>query len=203
MPRSPKSNRRRKTIPLEDLDKLWKHVEYEIFMLHWAARAIRTQPKGLLQNAIIDSFLVHARNLDEFCYSSFLGGDKVSPQHFDPQWPRPIDGIVIPKHSRKLTDAILEINARTTHLLLDRVDADPDREWPVETIVEEIDKVLTVFYQRCGRQWNYETLQRRLENPRTLSNWTSATTSSPAEIFTSADSETDAQPLPIKDGAEG
>jgi hypothetical protein len=50
----------------KDLRAELNHVLYELEMMHFAAQRASAMPEGPEQNALLESFLIHTRALDEF-----------------------------------------------------------------------------------------------------------------------------------------
>jgi hypothetical protein len=96
-----------------------EHLDYEIKMLHETRKALMGEPvpTGIIANALMESFAIHARNLNEFFFensrlkaSDFAIGDYKKPEN---------------PHDRKLL--FDKINKQIAHLTKDRT-SKPDEK---------------------------------------------------------------------------
>jgi len=124
-----------------------RHLKYEIDMLIWAAGIMRTlapvRDQGLLawacNNALLNSFSMHARNLIDFLYLCSLGKDRptdIIVQDY-------IDDRTLSKHLPQMTcplqEAKRKADKQVAHLTLDRIQYQKSgKEWPFGQMAVDI-----------------------------------------------------------------
>jgi hypothetical protein len=133
----------------EKQEDIARHVTYELRMLATAAdhslpRPNRPTYSGFLENAIVESFLVHARLLDELIGAKTRGPRErdVRARDFRPDWQR---RYVLTPDERD------GIDGKVIHLAEDRVEQFP--WWPGDILVRFVD-VFDVFVkgdEECER----------------------------------------------------
>lgn len=122
-----------------------EHVEYEVLMLQDTTRVMPFQAAGTIQNALVESFVIHARSLYEFFWSKGKGDDQFSAWNYVPDWTK-VRTNTLGKVPKELKDLRERANARTAHLLIDRVRLD-DRavHWEVQKICDALVRVYAMF----------------------------------------------------------
>ena len=93
-----------------------EHLDYEIKMLHETRKALRGEPvpTGIIANALMESFCIHARNLNEFFFENPRWPDILKASDFaTSEYNKPEN----PHDRRLLFD---KINKQISHLTKDR-----------------------------------------------------------------------------------
>jgi hypothetical protein len=122
------------------------HLAYELQML-WASAAAMGQANRILNNCVVQSFALHARNLIDFFYTAPQKDDVVAAHFFS----KP-DGwhAVSPAIAPILATAKTRANKEISHLTYSRCSVAPeDKPWPATGIVSALDKVLAVFCEHA------------------------------------------------------
>lgn len=125
---------------LATLRKAAFHLQYEIGMLFETAHKLETCDDVVLYNALLESFLVHARNLIFFFYEDPFREDDIVAGHFIEGW-KQMRGF----RSPLLRRAGEEANKKVTHLTYRRLN--DSYSWDVAAITREIRAVLVQFCQ--------------------------------------------------------
>lgn len=124
----------------KDRKRALKDVEYEISMFIETARTLPTLKEGtVMHDAVLESFLVHARNLIHFFYK--VGKQyrrDVLSSHYS--YPRPN-----PEETSRLREWAERMNTRLAHLSYNRLEASKD--WPVPEIVAKLKPTIESFGQ--------------------------------------------------------
>jgi len=112
-------------------------------IFRWVAENLPLEP-SFLRSALLESFLIHLRNLIDFFYtqpSDALTDDLVAGDFFDP--PSTWDPGMMPK---SLKDARGRANKEVSHITQKRKErADPTKPWPVADLFNEIGVVAQKF----------------------------------------------------------
>lgn len=145
----------RPSLTVNDLRKLLGHLQYEMNMMVWTASQTRPLPtdvpelEALPNNAMLESFLSHARNLQDFFYNDegAEATDALATDFFsDPlTWTtrRPAPSPLL--HPKTGTLKRL-INKQLAHLTWDRVSvSSPSGAWPVPAVRNELLAVWSSF----------------------------------------------------------
>jgi hypothetical protein len=129
-----------------------EHVVYEFEMFLWLARVCGGETRigapsasdvARLNNALIESFVVHLRNVIDFIYpESRKPTDVVAEDFFAPgEWTR-----FRPKRSRTLTAARVRANKEIAHLTTDRFKGNPpEKGWDFASLAAEIRLLIRLF----------------------------------------------------------
>ncbi len=135
------------------------HLHFEYWMLVSIANARATVPaeKGWLQNALIESIVIHYRALFDFFYSKPRGDDVSAGHYFDSaeDWARPR-----PPETELLRKSRKRAGKEIVHLTYARLDVSPETEpWRFREITQDINLVIEVYLQnvptnRLGNDWN-------------------------------------------------
>ncbi len=111
----------------------------------WASgKAVTAGYFGVVHNALVESFALHARNMVDFFYNDMpRPDDAVASQFFSSPhtWQT-----VRPSLTAELENAKTRANKEISHLTYSRLLVAPtDKPWPVDNIVRDIDAALTKF----------------------------------------------------------
>lgn len=136
-----------------------KHLHYEYWMLVSIANALASvlAEKGWLQNALIESFVIHYRVLFDFFYVEPRGDDSSAGHYFDSaeDWAR-----LRPPKTELLRKSRKRTGKEIVHLTYARLDVSPETKgWQFQRIAEDINRVVQMFLQnvptnRLGNNWN-------------------------------------------------
>lgn len=151
MPRKQRSN--------EELQEVSNHLHYELWMLSSLAQAMESgiADRGWLANALLESFVIHVRNVLDFLYNDHPQSDDVVAQDFFPSakaWVK-----IRPRLSELLSTAKKRAGKEVVHLTYARLDVTPDtKPWPFVAIANEVASVMKVFSDsvpedKLGSRW--------------------------------------------------
>jgi len=136
----------RPTFTVEKLKKASNELHYEVWMLYEAARSIDSDPQPdrvSFNNALVESFCVHLRNLLDFFVSTPTKPDDLVALDFCSK------GWTCPPWTIDLGDTRERLNKRLSHLTHRRVDyVGEDRKWDLKALVNAFDAPLA----ELGRQ---------------------------------------------------
>jgi hypothetical protein len=137
-----------KRIPLTDrelLDYSKEHVVYELWMFLAIGQAL-TAPLQMtepLRNALIESFVIHLRNLIDFFYPGQVQADDVVAAEFfegSDDWPR------VSSIPPTLSAARIRAHKEVSHLTRKRfAGTPPEKGWEILELMREIKAVLNQF----------------------------------------------------------
>lgn len=101
--------------PSREEELIGEHLDYEIKMLHETRKALRGEPvpTGIIANALMESFCIHARNLNEFFLESIRDDTLKASTFATPDYRRPEN----PADRQAL---FKKINKQISHLTTDR-----------------------------------------------------------------------------------
>jgi len=142
----------RKMRSLGEIRKASNHLHYEIAMLSSVAEAIALQKfQGTnIGNALLESFLIHARLLKDFLYSNNPHeGDVIAEDFFErnEKWIS-----IWPELSSLLNRLKGRVGKEVAHLTYDRINVTPDEIlWPVIQIKKEIIQVINMFLRNSPK----------------------------------------------------
>ena len=100
------------------------------------------------QNAMVESFMAHSRNLIEFLYSDLPRPTDVVAADFFPQgtWKG-----LRPSLSTALADARKRADKELAHLTTSRISGNPpDKQWNVSALAAELKPVLRLFVDNAN-----------------------------------------------------
>jgi hypothetical protein len=130
------------------------HVLYEIAMLVQVGGLMMTcsfqgAAAELTQNAFVESFAIHVRNLVDFLYpGTNIKGDDVLADDYFPNGKRPSTFPALP-HTLKV--ARERAHKQVSHLTTGRLGAnDPGKGWTVPALVTETLKILVEFAKQAS-----------------------------------------------------
>ena len=129
--------------------------QYEVSMLRSLANILATdnQGKGVIHNALLESFLIHARILIEFLYKDQPYKDTVrASQYFTSKSPWKS---VQPSKTELLKKTEKDAHKYLAHLTYTRLQG--KKQWPYIRIVNDIEAVLQVFYKNLPDDFNKES----------------------------------------------
>lgn len=140
---------------VEELKNALLALDYEVWMLWSLANILATdnQGKGVIHNALLESFLIHARILIEFLYKNQPYKDTVrASQYFtsDSPWKS-----IRPQKTELLEKTEKDAHKQLAHLTYTRLQG--KRQWPYVKIANDIKAVLQVFYENLPDDFNKES----------------------------------------------
>jgi hypothetical protein len=104
---------------------LSSHLTYEIDMLRATFNLLRSMPKSVIANAVMESFCIHARNLDEFFMERGKKNRKLRASDFAETYKRP-------KRDPTRDALIDKIHGQIAHLTYSRVSEPEKKIGPVD-----------------------------------------------------------------------
>jgi len=131
-----------------------EHVEYELDMLVWSAGILaRLAPHKTdgylpwaLNNGLLNSFAVHARNLIAFLYPSSVGKGFPTDVVIGDFVPHDVLSEHQPAISSILEEAIVKSNKQVAHLSLERLQYEAaGKEWKFIDVARDIKKALAAI----------------------------------------------------------
>lgn len=158
----------RKRRTQDELRRASDHLYYEIWMLNSLAQGLASGifGEGVINNALLESFVIHARALLDFFYTDKpRHADDVVAQDFFPtpeQWPK-----ARPKKSQALKKVHRRVAKEVAHLTYTRQEVAPAAKgWPFMDIAQEIntaiDKFLGIIPEHLlGPRWDGYKKERR------------------------------------------
>jgi hypothetical protein len=131
-----------------------EHVLYEFDMFLWLAQVFGSKEKlrvppavfdAWLSNVLIESFVVHLRNVIDFLYPvKPKHTDIVAANFFDP------GALKLPEISETLKTARVRANKEIAHLTTDRITGNPPKKvWNIKSIVNEVWPLLNLFAEKA------------------------------------------------------
>jgi len=140
---------------VEELKNALESLKYEVWMLWSLANILATdnQDKGVIHNALLESFLIHARILIEFLYKNQPYKDTVrASQYFtsDSPWKS-----IRPPKTELLEKTEKDAHKYLAHLTYTRLQR--KRKWPYIKIANDIKAVLQVFYENLPDDFTKES----------------------------------------------
>jgi len=125
---------------------LKEHLTYEVWMLRSLANILFTdnQGMGVIHNALLESFVIHARIIIEFLYTKKPHKDTViASQYFasDSFWEN-----IRPEKTELLKTTVEAAHKELAHLTYTRLKG--KKRWPYIKIANDIQAVLQVFCEK-------------------------------------------------------
>lgn len=145
-----------------ELQKASEQLYYEFWMLTSVAKGLASgiALKGWLQNALLESFIIHVRALLDFLYTDDPKSDDIAAVDY---FPEKEDWVSIrPMLSRTLRIARKRAVKEVAHLTYARLNISPEkRTWSFIDISEEIQSVISIFLKNVpgevlAPQWHPE-----------------------------------------------
>ena len=142
--------RKRRTV--EELHRVSEHLQYEISMLQSMANGIASgvAGQGPIANALIESFVIHVRNMLDFLYAEDPRPDDVIAEDFfdtREQWTKDR-----PALSQLLSGVKWRAGKEVAHLTYARLDVTPiGKPWRFVEIANEIAAVISMFSDKVPR----------------------------------------------------
>lgn len=138
----------RKKRTVEERQKVLPHVEYEVNMLVTVANALASGlvAGSLLANAMVESFVLHTRNLIDFLWPEGSKSDHVLADDYflDPEYWKQER----PNLSPLLDKSRIRAHKEIAHLSYDRLLLTEDsRKWPFVEITKDIVQAYQVFLE--------------------------------------------------------
>jgi hypothetical protein len=120
-----------------------EHLLYELQLLLFTGRELGRQPTPVMRSVLIESFVIHLRNLIDFFYTPRAKEDDVIAADFCPRWNETI--------SNTLKIAKERANKELSHLTLGRKNGlDPSKPWDVRALFQEVHDVATTFARKAS-----------------------------------------------------
>jgi hypothetical protein len=121
-----------------------EHLLYELQMFVFAGRELaRPNLAGPMRSIVIESFVIHLRNLIDFFFTPPTHDDDVAAIHFYPQWNEAIPDILKVARNRA--------NKELSHLTLERkTGLHPDKPWDVAALYQSMHKVAEKFVSKAS-----------------------------------------------------
>lgn len=152
-----------------------EHLLYELQMFVLAGRELaRPYLAGPLRSAVIESFVIHLRNLIDFFFTAPTHDDDVAAIHFCPQWNEAIPNILKLARDRA--------NKELSHLTLQRkTGLHPDKPWDVAALFQSVHQVAKKFVSKASRAKLSPEVSKwvnmsRSESTAVLSGWVATNT---------------------------
>jgi hypothetical protein len=115
-----------------------EHLLYELQLLLFTGQQLGRGPIPIMRSVLIESFVIHLRNLIDFFYTPRAKEDDVIAADFCPGWNESI--------SNTLKSAKERANKELSHITLGRKSGlDPSKPWDVGALYQEVHEVATRF----------------------------------------------------------
>lgn len=143
----------RKKRSLEQLRQISAHLHYEVEMLSSAARGLASgiASGSAMNNALLESFAIHLRNLVEFLWPEKPKNDHVIAQDFFPladDWKK-----LCPPIPKEVREARIRAAKEAAHLTYARLLVVPDKKaWAYVSLMNEIMKTFKLFLQHVPKE---------------------------------------------------
>jgi hypothetical protein len=122
-----------------------EHLLYELEYFQLTARLLHEEKRGEMRSILIESFVIHLRNLIDFFFTPETHNDDVVATDFCGGWNEPI--------SSTLKTARERANKELTHLTLGRKSGlHPDKPWDVAGLFQEVSAVAKTFSGRASTE---------------------------------------------------
>lgn len=132
-----------------DLMEMLTHVQYELDMLFETSLALADGHEWVIQNALVESFVVHARSLDEF----FFKEDRRNPRNRVTAEDYVHSSCAQkPDRPEVLENLWNQVSIRVAHLLTERLETDPESTyWKIQEIRDALLEVATGWAEDAKR----------------------------------------------------
>jgi len=143
----------RKNRKIDDLQGSSDHLYYEVSMFKAMANTLALGIAGdsPVGYALLESFLIHFRNLFDFFYSEKPKSDDVIAEDFfdnTGQWRK-----ICAAQSDFLENAKKRANKELSHLTYARLNVTPEnKKWPYLQIVKELNVTIDFFLQNVAKE---------------------------------------------------
>jgi hypothetical protein len=129
----------------KELQKASDHLHYELWMLKSVANILTgDRTDVVINNALLESFSIHARVLLDFLYDDVPRNDDMNAIDYCSEWTG-----IRPEKSNLLGKLHLRVGKEVAHLTYARLQVSPDlRGWAFLEIANEISKIMKAFI--CG-----------------------------------------------------
>jgi len=134
------------------LNKISHHLWYEFQMfLALTQELSKGYPAGTINNALLESFALHVRNLIDFLYNDNSSSDDVFAGDF---FQRKEDWIKIRPHITPLLDkAKKRANKEVSHLTYARINITPEeKKWYFVKIFQDMNRAFDVFVENVNKE---------------------------------------------------
>ena len=138
----------------DQLREVSDHLFYELWMLEGAVQVLRLPllGRGVLANAVVESFAVHARALHDFFYRDRTKPDDViASDYFD----SPSDWVALRgEPADELAKAVARVNKEVAHLTFSRLSVLPEEKgWSVAEIASCLSSVAGSWRHSARPDW--------------------------------------------------
>lgn len=147
-----------------------EHIHYELWMFLRLGQYLMEAPQPVgdqdrvIRNAVIESFVIHLRNLIAFLYSVRVQTkDIIAADYF-----RDADDWYAkrPQISRELRVARERSHKEIIHLTTERISGTPPQKgWPVTALVREIKELMRLFAELASAERVDPAIQRVITEP--------------------------------------
>lgn len=137
----------------QDLVRMSGHLLYEFIELRRLTNLMTMRQRGQVEmNILLDSFVVHMRNLIDFFYGHDFGGKALVLKDYMFQ-----DRSIRkqrPRKTRTLSDAELKADVQVAHISFERmrVDDEDSKSWNVIAIYQDIEHLMLWFWKQVDRE---------------------------------------------------
>src|SRR5260370_26341953 len=132
---------------------------YELQLLDWTSAAVPSAKKDVLRYVLIESFVIHLRNLIDFFYTPRREDDDVIAADFCPGWHKSIPNT--------LKEAKERANKELSHLTLGRKSGlHPEKPWDVSGLFQEVHGVAKRFAVKAAPTKLHAEVQKFLTLPK-------------------------------------
>ena len=140
---------------VEELKGALEHLKYEVWMLWSLAHilAADNQGQGVIHNALLESFLIHARILTEFLYRNKPLQDTILASQYFPSannWES-----IRPPKTELLKETEKDAHKQLAHLTYTRLQG--KTQWPYIKTANDIEAVLQVFRENLPDDFTKES----------------------------------------------
>ena len=126
--------------------KVFGDVQYEVNMVNATAKALSRKPKAGLKNVLLESFLIHSKNVFEFLTLPGQNGNKeILASHYSPDW----SSVSAAKKMPVVSGFIPKMDDYLLHLSYNRLKTKP--KWPVGKMLKEINGIWGKFQKSNDR----------------------------------------------------
>jgi|GEM_PF-4582741 len=127
----------------KELSDMIEHLDYELWMLAETAELLSIQTPGVVENALIDSFVIHGRSVREFLFEGDKSTkrDRIHAWDYVPDWAR-LRSKTGGRESALLDEFRTNAHRYVAHLLNGRR---LKLQWSIEDIRDDLLKFARIF----------------------------------------------------------
>lgn len=140
-----------------ELEATRSSVEYAAMMLEATCKAVADLPSGAVRNAVLESFVAHARTLIPFLFFERDTLDSPTARSFDPLWPE-IRAGALGQPPGIIADMYPLLENTPAHAWCSRLNAQPEQVvWETVLMHDAIKSSLDLFRETAG--WTKPSLE--------------------------------------------